>query len=77
MKQELLNDELVKYLTSSFPDLVNDSYEDNQRSYPYLDCVNSFYEKLYNEYGIKFNPELMGDDLRLKLDEEIVNCITK
>lgn len=77
MKQELLNDELVKYLTSSFPDLVNDSYEDNQRSYPYLDCVNSFYEKLYNEYGIKFNSELMGDDLRLKLDEEIVNCITK
>ena len=52
MKQELLNNELVKYLTSSFPDVVNDSYEDNQRSYPYLDCVNSFYEKLYNMESI-------------------------
>ncbi len=77
MKQELLNNELVKYLTSSFPDVVNDSYEDNQRSYPYLDCVNSFYEKLYKEYGINFDPKLMSEDLKLKLDEEIVKCIIK
>lgn len=77
MKQELLKDELVKYLTSSFPDLVIDSFEDNKRLYPYLDCTNSFYEKLHNEYGIKFNPDLMGEDLRLKLDDEITKCITK
>lgn len=71
MKEVHICDELLEYLTSDFSDLVKTTYEENANLFPYLDCTNSFFEKLHNEYGIKFNSNILDSELEAHIDDEI------
>lgn len=45
------------------------------REFPYLECTSTFFDMLYKEYEIDFNPELTGEELSIKIDDEILNYI--
>lgn len=45
------------------------------REFPYLECTSTFFDMLYKEYEIDFNPELTAEELSIKIDDEILNYI--
>lgn len=71
MENGNINSSLLEYVTQSFPDFVRDLYEENPRLFPYLDCTNAFVKKLHDDYGIKFDPNLIDSYLADRIDYEI------
>lgn len=71
MENNNLDKHLLKYVIDSFPDFINDLYEENPKLFPYLDCTNAFFKKLYDDYGIKFDPSIIDPNLADHIDYEI------
>ena len=71
MAKAYSSDDLINYATRNFSNFVKELYEDDPHSFPYLDCTNAFFKKLYDDYGIKFNPNIIDPSLDEYIDYEI------
>lgn len=71
MAKAYSSDGLINYATRNFSNFVKELYEDDPHSFPYLDCTNAFFKKLYDDYGIKFNPNIIDPSLDEYIDYEI------
>lgn len=76
-REYVLNKKLLDYVMSSYVGLIEDGFEDYPKEFPYLECTSAFFDMLYKEYEIDFNPELIGEELSIKIDDEILNYIKK
>ena len=58
-REYILNKKLLDYVMSSYVGLIDDGFEDYPRNFPYLECTSAFFDTLYREHGIEFNPKLI------------------